>query len=58
MKTTDAIRIIDGMIDEQEEFETAVLADDPENEEMLREIELDMEALQMAKRALEKGVRA
>lgn len=53
MKTEDAIEIIDGMIDDQEEFEDAVLADDPENEEMLHEIEVDLEALRMAKRALE-----
>lgn len=40
----------------------AVLADDPVDdpvdEELLHEIELDMEALRMAKRALEKGMKA
>ncbi len=58
MKTNEAIRIIESMIDEQEKYEDAVLADDPVDEELLHEIELDMEALRMAKRALEKGMKA
>lgn len=58
MKTTDAIDRIDGMICEQEEYEFAVLADTPIDEELLHEIELDMEVLKMAKRALEMGVMA
>lgn len=58
MTTNEALRIIESMIDEQEKYEDAVLADDPVDEELLHEIELDMEALRMAKRALEKGMKA
>lgn len=58
MKTSEALGIIESMIDEREKYEDAVLADDPVDEELLHEIELDMEALCVAKRALEKELKA
>lgn len=58
MTTNEALGIIESMIDEQEKYEDAVLADDPMDKELLHEIELDMEALRMAKRALEKRMKA
>lgn len=56
MKTEDAIEIIDSMIDGQERYEEYVLEEKSEDEELLHEIECELEALRMAKRALERGV--
>lgn len=58
MKTTDAIDYIERMICEQERYEEWVLEEKSEDEELLHEIECELEALKMAKRALEKGVKA
>lgn len=56
MKTTEAIGYIDRMICEQERYEEWVLEEKSEDEELLHEIECELEALKMAKRALEKEV--
>lgn len=56
MKTTDAIGYIDGIICDQERYEEYVLEEKSEDEELLHEIECELEALKMAKRALEKEV--
>lgn len=53
MKTEDAIGYIDRMICEQERYEEYVLEEKSEDEELLHEIECELEALKMAKRALE-----
>lgn len=58
MKKEDAIEIIDNMIDGQEKYEECALMDDPVNEELLHEVECELEALRMAKRALEKELNA
>lgn len=58
MKTTDAIGYIERMICEQERYEEWVLEEKSEDEELLHEIECELEALKMAKRALEKGMKA
>lgn len=54
MKTTEAIGYIDRMICEQERYEEWVLEEKSEDEELLCEVECELEALKMAKRALEK----
>lgn len=58
MKTTDAIGYIERMICEQERYEEWVLEEKSEDEELLHEIECELEALKMAKRVLEKELKA
>ena len=54
MKTEDAIDYISRMISEQERYEEYVLEEKSEDEELLHEVEVELETLKMAKRALEK----
>lgn len=57
MKTTEAIGYIDKIICDQERYEEWALEEKSEDEELLHEIECELEALKMAKRALEEKPR-
>ena len=57
MKTEDAIDYISRMIWEQERYEEYVLEEKSEDEELLHEVEVELETLKMAKRALEKELK-
>lgn len=57
MKTEDAIDYISRMICEQERYEEYVLEEKSEDEELLHEVEVELETLKMAKRALEKELK-
>lgn len=55
MKTEDAVGYIDRMISEQEDYKVYVLGHRSDDEELLSEVEVELESLHMAKKALEES---